>query len=105
MTTRSLPDSVLAAMEEVRAESAQHAFWRALDDLGGVKTVAHAKTHEPVSWHRREFVKLMAASLALAGTPGCSRPPLEHIVPYREGPPENIDGEPMFFASAISRDG
>ncbi len=92
-------------MGEMRAEAAQQAFWRGLDELEGAQIDAHAPTHEPMNWHRREFMKLMAASLALAGTPGCSRPPLKHIVPFREGPPESTYGEPVFFASAISRDG
>src|SRR5437879_7551249 len=105
MTTRPLPDSILAAMGEMRAEAAQQAFWLGLDELEGTRTDVHAPAHEPVSWHRREFMKLMAASLALAGTPGCSRPPLEQIVPYRQGPPQSIDGKPVFYATAIVRDG
>ena len=54
---------------------------------------------------RRDFMKLMAASLALAGTAGCSREPLEDIVPYRAGPAETHYGKPVFYASTMTRDG
>src|SRR6266567_5922302 len=104
MTSRPHPDSILV-FDRTQAEAARQAFWRGLDELDRSQIDSHAAAHEPVSWYRREFMKLMAASLALAGTPGCSRPPLEQIVPYREGPPESTYGEPVFFASAISRDG
>src|SRR5438132_13717389 len=101
MTTRPLPDSILAAMGEMRAEAAQQAFWRGLDELEGAQIDAHAPTHEPVNWRRREFMKLMAASLALAGTPGCSRPPLPPSVPYRERPPASTYAHPVSSASAL----
>ncbi len=53
---------------------------------------------------RRGFMKLMGASLALAGAatiPGCRRP--EHkIMPYaREVPEEVIPGKPLFYATAM----
>ncbi len=47
----------------------------------------------------------MGASLALSGTGACSRAPLETIVPYREGPAQDSYGTPIFYATAISRDG
>src|SRR6266567_8187646 len=104
MTSRPHPDSTLV-FDRTQAEAARQAFWRGLDELDRSQIDSHAAAHEPVSWYRREFMKLMAASLALAGTPGCSRPPLDQIVPYREGPPESTYGKPVFYASAIARDG
>ena len=35
---------------------------------------------------RREFLRLMGASLALAGVGACTRQPPEHIVPYGRAP-------------------
>jgi len=50
-------------------------------------------------WERREFLQLMAASLALAGF-GCVRRPSEKIVPYTKRPEDIILGEANFYASS-----
>jgi len=55
---------------------------------------------------RRQFLKIMGASIALAGAatiPGCRRP--EHkILPYsREVPEEVIPGQPLFYATSFPR--
>src|SRR5437764_1572381 len=49
---------------------------------------------------RRDFVKLMSASMALAGLAACNRPP-QKIVPYVRQPEDLIPGKPLFFATAI----
>jgi molybdopterin-containing oxidoreductase family iron-sulfur binding subunit len=51
---------------------------------------------------RRGFLKLMGASLALAGMTGCTKQPLEPIVPYVKQPEEFVPGRPLFYASAFS---
>ncbi len=53
---------------------------------------------------RRRFLKLMAASLALAGG-GCSGPPGETIVPYVQMPENLVPGQPLFYASSLVRRG
>src|SRR6266566_7513535 len=53
---------------------------------------------------RRDFVKLMGASVALAGLTACNRP-AETIVPYVNQPENLIPGRPLFFASAMSLGG
>jgi molybdopterin-containing oxidoreductase family iron-sulfur binding subunit len=53
---------------------------------------------------RRRFLKLMAASAALAGA-GCSGPPAEPIVPYVTMPEQGVPGLPMFYATAFVRRG
>jgi molybdopterin-containing oxidoreductase family iron-sulfur binding subunit len=55
---------------------------------------------------RREFLKYMGASMALAGVatiPGCRRP--DHkIMPYsREVPEEVIPGKPLYYATSMAR--
>ena len=55
----------------------------------------------PEGVSRRKFLKLMGASIALAGATGCTRNPLEHIVPYQKQPEEIIPGRPLFYASAL----
>jgi molybdopterin-containing oxidoreductase family iron-sulfur binding subunit len=62
-------------------------FPQALALAGGVK--------------RREFLRLMGASLALAGLAACARKPEEQIVPYVQAPEEMIPGKPLYFATAF----
>ncbi|MEZ4869167.1 MAG: TAT-variant-translocated molybdopterin oxidoreductase [Caldilineaceae bacterium] len=51
---------------------------------------------------RRTFLKLMGATLVMAGLAGCqTEPPRETIVPYVVAPEEIIPGKPLFFASAM----
>jgi MoCo/4Fe-4S cofactor protein with predicted Tat translocation signal len=49
---------------------------------------------------RRNFMKLMGASVAMAGLAAC-RPPQEKIVPYVNQPESLIPGKPLYFASAM----
>lgn len=49
---------------------------------------------------RREFLKLMGASLAMA-TAGCIRRPVQKIVPYNKQPEEVTLGVPNFYASTV----
>jgi molybdopterin-containing oxidoreductase family iron-sulfur binding subunit len=78
-------------------------FWRSIAEAQGhADALAHA-IDAPGS--RRDFMRLMGASVALAGLGGCSRPPLETIVPFRDGPQQQTYGEPVFYASALARDG
>ncbi|MGA2051477.1 MAG: 4Fe-4S dicluster domain-containing protein [Terracidiphilus sp.] len=53
---------------------------------------------DPVS--RRGFMKLMGASLALAGLAGCTKQPDEPIYPYVKAPEDLILGKPNYFATA-----
>jgi len=57
-------------------------------------------TIDPVE--RRAFLKLMGASMALAGIGGCTRQPAETIVPYVRQPEELVPGRPLFFATALA---
>lgn len=45
---------------------------------------------------RRNFIKVMGASLALAGLSGCVIQPAEKIVPYVSQPEEIVPGKPLF---------
>src|SRR5438309_927392 len=81
-------------------------FWRSLAELEDGQTELAPREEALLDpWSRRKFMKLMAASLALAGTPACSRKPLEKIVPYVRGPAQSEYGKAVFFASAHVRNG
>jgi molybdopterin-containing oxidoreductase family iron-sulfur binding subunit len=54
---------------------------------------------------RRGFLKLLGASMALAGLDGCTRMPGEHILPWVHQPPELTPGTPLHYATSMSLDG
>jgi MoCo/4Fe-4S cofactor protein with predicted Tat translocation signal len=85
-------------------------FWRSLEELSGSKsfeTMLHREfPHAAAEWNdgasRRNFLKLMGASMALAGLSACVlKKPEEKIVPYVNPPEEVIPGRPLFFASTM----
>ena len=47
---------------------------------------------------RRDFLRLMGASFALATT-ACIRRPVQHIIPYAKAPREITPGLPNYYAS------
>jgi MoCo/4Fe-4S cofactor protein with predicted Tat translocation signal len=83
-------------------------YWRSIDELAGTPEFEAAVAKEfpdqaqewvdPVS--RRGFMKLMGASLALAGMAGCTKQPDEPIYPYVKAPEDLILGKANYFASA-----
>ncbi len=83
-------------------------FWRSLDELADTPEFQAAVEREfpsaapewvdPVS--RRGFLKLMGASMALAGLAGCTKQPEELIYPYIKQPEDLVLGKPMYFATA-----
>ena len=50
---------------------------------------------------RRDFLKLMAASLAFAGLSGCGRTPEQYVVPYVKQPDGMTLGKPQLYATAM----
>src|SRR5947209_18785691 len=84
-------------------------YWRTLEELSNEEAFGEMLEREfprqasewldPVS--RRGFLKLAGASLALAGLAGCTKQPLEEILPYVRQPEELIPGKPLFYATAM----
>lgn len=99
---RSGPAERLLAPAPASVAGAQPTFWRTLEEVDGR---APAATSQPAAvgapLTRRGFLGLMGASLALAGSAGCSRPPLESIVPFRDGPAEATYGQPSYYATGL----
>ncbi len=83
-------------------------YWRSLEELAETeefKSFLQREFPENASeWTdpvgRRNFLRLMGASLALAGLGACTKQPLEKIVPYVKQPEELIPGRPLFYATA-----
>src|SRR6266542_4412338 len=88
-------------------------YWRSLEELAETPEFteflhrefpAHASEwNDPTG--RRQFMKLMGASIALAGATACTRQPTELIVPYVKQPEEIVPGRPLFFATAMPHGG
>src|SRR5262245_18194934 len=89
------------------------AYWRSLEELAdtpefrdyvGREFPAQASEFtDPAG--RRDFLKLMGASLALAGVSACTRQPTQKIVPYVRQPEEVVPGRPLFDATAMPQGG
>jgi len=89
------------------------AFWRTLDELADDPSFVERLHNEFPSQveaitdptTRRTFMKLMGASLALAGVTACTTQPEEAIVPYVRQPEGLVPGTPMYFATAMTLGG
>ncbi|MGE5323433.1 MAG: TAT-variant-translocated molybdopterin oxidoreductase [Actinomycetota bacterium] len=109
------PDEIKPAspeLETVRkklAGATGRRYWRTLQELADQPAFGELLEREfprgagewldPVS--RRNFLKLAGASLALAGITGCTKQPVEQILPYVRQPEYLVPGKPMFFATAM----
>jgi MoCo/4Fe-4S cofactor protein with predicted Tat translocation signal len=84
-------------------------YWRSLEELAETdefNELLHREFPENAAeWNdpagRRRFLKLMGASLALAGLTACTRQPTETIAPYARQPEGMVLGKPLFFATAM----
>ena len=85
-------------------------YWRSIDEfVDAPEFEEFVKREYPLhsedwntSFSRRNFVKLMGATLALAGLSGCVIQPAEKIVPYVRPNEDMMPSKPLFFATAMS---
>jgi MoCo/4Fe-4S cofactor protein with predicted Tat translocation signal len=103
----------LSAIRARLASKRGPTYWRSLEELAETPEFtelihrefpAHASEWNDPSG-RRQFLKLMGASIALAGATACTRQPTELIVPYVKQPEEIVPGRPLFFATAMPHGG
>jgi molybdopterin-containing oxidoreductase family iron-sulfur binding subunit len=97
-----------AAREKLAGQTGKR-YWRSVDELADTPAFREAVQREfptqaaewvdPVS--RRGFLKVMSASLALAGLAGCTKQPDEPIYPYVKEPEDLVLGRPVYFATAM----
>ncbi len=103
-------------LEEIRNRLAQargQQYWRSLEEIAESEEFQHILEKEfprqssPLGafLHRRQFLKLMGASLALAGLTSCRPLSMRKIVPQVQQPEEVVPGKPLYFASAFSLGG
>src|SRR6266705_2563339 len=94
----------LETVREQLSEARGVQYWRSLEELSNKEGFDEMLQREfprqasewldPVT--RRGFLKLMSASLALAGLSACTKQPEEAIVPYVQQPEELVPGKPMY---------
>ena len=102
-----------AAVERQLKETKGPEYWRSLEELAGspeFQDMLHREFPKGASeWldsvSRRGFLQLMGASLAMAGMTGCTKLPLQEIVPYVRQPEQVIPGVPMYYATAFTLSG
>jgi len=105
----------LASIRERLGSSQGQEYWRCLEELADSeqfhKLLIQEFPQQAAGWFdgvsRRDFLRLMGASLALAGLNACGRaaPIDKKIVPYVNQPEEIVPGRPMFFATAFPMGG
>jgi molybdopterin-containing oxidoreductase family iron-sulfur binding subunit len=103
----SKPMTLVQVREQLKGVKGKK-YWRSIDELADTEEFQKAVEREfpssaqewvdPVS--RRGFMKLMGASMALAGLAGCTKQPDEPIYPYVKAPEDLILGKPNYFATA-----
>src|SRR5260221_4050732 len=88
------------------------AYWRSLEELADTEEFRPLWLREfprqalaAGHFSRRQFLKLTAASLALAGLGACSSRPAENILPYAKQPEQLVPGNPLYFATALTLGG
>src|SRR6266581_4744891 len=100
----------LAAVRSKLQSKTGKQYWRTLEELAGdpqFEELLHREfpRQAPSEWDdsvdRRDFLKLMAASLAFAGLSGCGRTPEQYVVPYVKQPDGMTLGRPQFYATAM----
>jgi molybdopterin-containing oxidoreductase family iron-sulfur binding subunit len=113
LTFRSERLDLAAVRAKLKSKTGKQ-YWRTLEELADnpqFEQLLHREFPRQASeWDdsvdRRDFLKLMAASLALAGLSGCGdnseqRNAEHHIVPYVKQPEGLVLGKPLFFATAM----
>jgi molybdopterin-containing oxidoreductase family iron-sulfur binding subunit len=88
-------------------------YWRSLEELAenpAFLEILHREFPDRASEiadpaGRREFLRVMGASFALAGLTACTKQPKETIVPYVKSPEIVVPGRPLFFATAVTDGG
>src|SRR5258708_39511756 len=110
MDSKEPPD-----LRSLRAHSSTlrgKAYWRSLEELADTEEFKALLLRDfprqalaAGTLSRRQFLRLTAASLALAGLGACSSRPAENILPYAKQPEQLVPGNPLYFATALTLDG
>jgi MoCo/4Fe-4S cofactor protein with predicted Tat translocation signal len=108
MTSHEEKEKSFAGLRDEISRTRGREYWRSLEELSRSESFEEFFVQEfpqqaqPLGEgvDRRDFVKLMGASVAFAGLTACNRP-AEKIIPYVRTPEGVVPGKPLFFATAM----
>jgi MoCo/4Fe-4S cofactor protein with predicted Tat translocation signal len=88
-------------------------YWRSLDEVAQTpefeemlhREFPNAASEWDNTFSRRNFLRLAAASIALAGATACTKQPAHEILPYVHQPERLVPGKPLYFATSMPLDG
>jgi MoCo/4Fe-4S cofactor protein with predicted Tat translocation signal len=102
----------LADVRQRLADKQGPAYWQSLEELSEDPAFTELMQREfprlapeATTVNRRGFLKLMGASMAMAGLTACTRQPKELIVPYVRAPEEFVPSKATYFATNAVLDG
>ena len=103
----------LESVKGMLAGQSGKSYWRSLDELADTPQFqAWMEDEFPnrstlMQINRRDLLKFMGASMALAGLAGCRGVflPQDKVVPYVKAPEELVTGKPLFYATAVTLGG
>ncbi|HYU99358.1 MAG TPA: TAT-variant-translocated molybdopterin oxidoreductase, partial [Pyrinomonadaceae bacterium] len=106
-------ERILAEQSGQDVRTPGKSYWRSLEELADSpefrEFVEREYPQHAEEWtdpvERRTFLKLMGASLALAGLSGCVFQPAEKVVPNIKESEDRVPGKALFFATASSLGG
>ena len=86
--------------------------WKSLAQVSSSRTEEFVSSEFQAAWEeadtghaRRDFLRVMGASIGLAGLSACVRQPEEKIVPYVKQPENLVPGKPRYYATSFERGG
>ncbi len=96
----------LPVLKNAATPAPRERFWRSAADLRGELGDLHdgefmpGASDPPGGSSRRDFLRIMGASMAMAGLAACRRP-VEEVLPYTRQPEEIVPGEPLYYATGM----
>ena len=104
-----MPQLDLAAIRQKLNGVRGQEYWRSLEEVAETKEfreILHREFPPGASewWDgvsRRSFLKMAAATMALAGLNACTKQPTREIFPYVKQPAEMILGEPLYYSTSM----
>src|SRR5256885_8132145 len=112
LTLRERPLNLTAVRSKLQGKTGKQ-YWRTLEELADdphFEQLLHREFPRQASeWDeavdRRDFLKLMAASLAFAGLSGCRSNIQTNVVPYAKQPDGMVLGRPRSEERRVGKEG
>ncbi len=112
MPSKDSKDNFASLRDKILAQNGKE-YWRSVEEFVDAPEFEefvkqeypqHAEEWDS-SLSRRNFIKVMGASLAFAGLSGCVIQPAEKIIPYVRANEDQLPGKALYFATAMTLGG